>query len=81
MRDFTKRTAAPPPMSWKLSRSPVTISQPQPAAAHFFAAVPSMSSASQPAASSRRTPISSSTRLSTGICAARSSGIGLRWAL
>ena len=81
IRDFTKRTAVPPPMSWKLSRSPVTISQLQPAAAHCFAAVPSMSSASQPGASSRRMPISSSISLSMGIWTARSSGMGLRWAL
>ena len=68
-------------MSWKLSRSPVTISQSQPPSSHIRATVPRMSSASQPSAESCFTPIAESSFFKTGICAASSSGMGLRWAL
>ena len=75
---FTCRTSVRPVMSWKLSRSPVTISQSQPDSSHILATVPSTSSASQPSAASCFMPIADSSSFKTGICTARSSGMGLR---
>ena len=81
MRVFTWRTAVPFPISWKLSLSPVTATQSQPASAQAEAMVPIRSSASQPASSYRGTFMASSTSFRIGIWTDSSSGMAFLWAL
>jgi len=81
MRVDTSFTLVWSVMSWRLSLSPVTMTQSQPAASHLRLMVPIRSSASYPVSSYRGMLMAVSTCFSGSICIASSSGIPLRWAL
>ncbi|MPN60788.1 hypothetical protein SDC9_208520 [bioreactor metagenome] len=75
------KTLVLPEMSWRLSRSPVTILHSIPSLSQRRDTVPMTSSASKPSAVTWRTRMAERISFKTGSCAASSSGMPLRVAL